>query len=496
MLTVILAGVIIVLALAYLKGKYNQYYWKKRGVTFYDKHRTGGPLWQFTTENKSFFQILSEIYWSYEKEPVVGLGSFWDLGLYVKDPTNIQHITQGDFQAFNHRGIAFTDEDILAHNVLMLHGPKWKLIRQKLSPLFTNAKLRNMFYIIDESAKDFVEFLRVKPERLTGDTLEHLNQFCSAAISAAVFGIGTKSIFDSPFRQIAREALVPTFWTNIKFALSGISETLFKALKLKLFQTQQEDFFIGAIKQVIRQREKENVKRHDFADMCVELQNNGTMVDPDTGLRLEPTDELLAAQAFFFFLAGIDPTAAGIFGALMEMGRHPEVLKRVLDDVDALFEKYNDQLTYDSIYEMKYLDNVLNESLRLHPPIAFITRQCMQDSVLPVGQVPVEKGVRIFSPIFELHHDPKYFPEPEKFDPERFTRKGEVSDATYMPFGKGNRYCIGARYVRVQILTVIVHLLRHYTVQTYVKKGGIQYKKEQFQVGLKNVTVEFIPRSQ
>ena len=496
MLTVILFFVFFVLAIAYLKGKYNQNYWTKRGVPFYDKHRTGGPLWQFTTEDKSFFQILSEIYWSHEKDPAVGLGSFGDLGLYVKDPTNIQHITQGDFQAFNHRGIAFTDADILAHNVLMLHGPKWKLIRQKLTPLFTTAKLRNMFYIIDKSAQDFVEFLKEKPERLTGDTLEYLCQFCSAAISAAVFGIGTESIFDSPFRQIAREALVPTFWTNIKFAVSGISERLFKALNLKLFQTQQEEFFIGAIKNVIRQREKENVKRHDFADMCVELQKGGTMVDNETGLRLEPTDELMAAQAFFFFLAGIDPTAAGIFGPLMELGRHPEALKRVHKDVDELFEKYKGKLTYDAIYEMKFLDNVLNESLRLHPPIAFLTRQCVQDSVLPVGNVPVEKGVKIYTAIFELHHDPKYFPEPEKFDPERFEREGEVSDATYMPFGKGNRYCIGARYVRVQVLTAIVHLLKHYTVRTYVLKGGIQYKKEQFQVRLKNVNIEFVPRCQ
>ncbi|KAJ8733764.1 hypothetical protein PYW07_014315 [Mythimna separata] len=496
MLTVILACLLSVLAIIYLKGKYNQYYWKKRGVAFYDKHSSGGPLWQFATENKSLFQILSEIYWTYEKEPVVGLGSFCDLGLYVKDPTNIQHITQGDFQAFNHRGFAFTDEDILAQNVLLLHGPKWKLIRQKLTPLFTKVKLRNMFYIIDKSAQDFVEFLKDKPERLTGDTFEHLCQFCSAAISAAVFGIETKSIFDSPFREIAREALVPTFWTNIKFAISGISETLFKALKLKLFQTQQEDFFIGAIKQVIRQREKENVKRHDFVDMCVELQKNGTMVDPDTGLRLEPTDELLAAQAFLLFLAGIDPTASGIFGALMELGRNPDALKRVQEDIDALFKKYNGQLTYDSIYEMKYLDNVLNETLRLYPPIAWVARQCAQDSVLPVGKVPVEKGIKIFIAIYELHHDPKYFPEPDKFDPERFAREGEVSDATYMPFGKGNRYCIGARYVRVQVLTTIIHLLRHFAVQTLVKKGGLKYKKEQFQVRLTNVDIEFIPRCQ
>lgn len=178
----------------------------------------------------------------------------------------------------------------------------------------------------------------------------------------------------------------------------------------------------------------------------------------------------------------------------MELGRNPDALKRVHEDIDALFEKCNGQLTYDAVSEMKFLDNVLNESMRLHPPIGFLTRQCVQDSVLPVGGVPVQKGVKIFTPIWELHHDPKYFPELEKFDPERFERK-KVNDSVYMPFGVGQRICIGARYARIQLLTCIVHLLRNFTVWIYTLKGGMKYGKEQFQVRLKNVDVELIPRT-
>ncbi|CAH0698705.1 unnamed protein product [Spodoptera exigua] len=495
MLSVLLGIVVVILTLAiYLKGIYNQYYWKKRGVAFYDKHKTGGPLWQFAIEDRSFFQILSDIYWKYEKEPAVGLGSFHDLGLYVKDTTNMQYIAQVDFHSFNNRGIAFTEEDVLAHNVLMLNGPKWKLVRQKVTPIFTTAKLKNMFYIIDKSAQDFIEYLRENPDKLKGDLFDTLGNYCNAAIAAAVFGIHTRSTFDSPFRTMAKEVLTPTFFTNLKFAISGVSESLFKFLKLKLFKTEKEKFFIDAMKQVIRQREKEKVKRHDFIDICVELQKNGTMVDPDNGYALEPTDELMAAQAYLFFLAGTDPTIAGIFGTLMELGRHPEILKKAHEDVDRVFEKYNGQLTYDAVGEVKYLYNVLSEVLRVHPPIAFVMRKCVQDSVLPVGNIPVEKGVKIFLPIFDLHHDPNYFPEPEKFDPDRFVREGEINDTTYVPFGKGGRYCVGARYAKIQIMTGLIHILRHYTVRSFVRKGGVQYNKEQFQVRLRNCDVELVPR--
>ncbi|XP_035430624.2 cytochrome P450 6B6-like [Spodoptera frugiperda] len=492
--TIILAVAIVVLILTYLRGRYNENYWRKRGTVFYKRNKTFGPLLEFMTGERPLFQVFNELYWRYENEPVVGMGSLDSPVLYVKDPTNIQFITQTNFQNFSHRGITVLEEDYLANNVLFLHGPKWKVIRQKLTPIFTTTKLKNMFYIIDKSAQDFVEHLKQHPEKLKGDTYEHLSHFCTAALAAAVFGISTKSTFDSPFREMARQALTPTLFSNIRFAINSVSDKLFAALRLKFFK-DQEGFFIGAIKEVLKQRRTDSTVRHDFIDLCLDLQKNGPMVDNESGYSVEPTDEVMAAQAFFFFLAGIDPTTAGMFGPLYELGRHPEIQKRVQDEVDAIFEKYGGKLTYDAVLELKFTECVLNEGLRLHPPIGFNTRQCVEDSVLPVGNVPVEKGTKIFMPFYELHHDPKYFPEPDRFDPDRFTR-GEVSDMTYMPFGIGKRLCIGARYARMQILTAFAHILRNYTLVTHIKKGGMQYRKEQFQVRLDNCDIELVPRQQ
>nr|ULR85460.1 cytochrome P450 [Spodoptera frugiperda] len=492
--TIILAVAIVVLTLTYLRGRYNENYWRKRGVAFYQRNKTVGPLWEFMTGERPLFQVFNELYWRYEKEPVVGMGSLDSPGLYVKDPTNIQFITQTDFQKFNHRGITVLEDDHLANNVLFLHGQKWKVLRQKMTPLFTTAKLKNMFYIIDKSVQDFVEHLKQHPEKLKGNTYEHLSHFCTAALAAAVFGITTKSTFDSPFRVMAKEAMTPTLMSNIRFAINNLSDTLFRALRLKFFKNQ-EKFFIGAIKEVLKQRRSDSTVRHDFIDLCKDIQKSGPMVDSETGYSLEPTDEILAAQAFFFFLAGIDPTTAGMFGSLYELGRHPEIQKRVQDEVDTIFEKYGGKLTYDAVLELKFTECVLNEGLRLHTPIGFNSRQCVEDSVLPVGNVPVEKGTKIFIPMYELHHDPKYFPEPERFDPDRFTR-GEVSDMTYMPFGIGKRLCIGARYARMQILTAIAHILRNYTLVTHIKEGGVRYRKEQFQVRLDNCDIELVPRQQ
>lgn len=495
--TVILFVVILIISFVYLKGQCNQKYWNNLGVHFYDESKAGGPFWDFIVGNKALFQTFSEIYNTCESVPAVGLGSFFDKALYVKDPINVQHITQIDFNSFYDRGISICEDDLLADNVLFNNGPKWKLFRKKLTPLFTSAKLKNMYYIIDKSAQDFVEFLKLNPDRLKGDAhsiYDTITHFNSAAISASVFGIGTKSTFESPFREMVVKAIKPTVALNLKFAIGAISDKLYKALNLKLFD-KHESFFIGAMKKVISNRKDEEVNRHDFADLCVKLQKEGTMIDAEHNLSIEPTDEVLAAQAFFFFIAGIEPCTASMFSTMMEIGRRPEILKRVHEEVDATFKKYNNQLTFDAVSEIEYLDRVLSESMRMYPPLGFLSRKCVQDTILPVGNIPVKRGMKVYFPVYDFHYDPKYHNNPQVFDPDRFLKEEEMNDLTYLPFGRGSRVCIGARYARLQILSGLMHFLRHYTLKTYEHEGGIQFERSPMQVRLKNLSIEFIPRS-
>ncbi|XP_045761080.1 uncharacterized protein LOC123864575 [Maniola jurtina] len=484
-----------ILVFIYLNGLYNERYWKKRGITFHKKNKVMGVFWDFLTTRRAFFENLCDLYKEYPNEPAIGIGSFLTPCLYVRDPVNIQHVLSSDFNSFNHRGVEPNEEDVLAGTILFLNGKKWKLVRQSMTPLFTSTKLKSMYYIIDKSAQDFVTYLKENPKLLKSDTFATLSTFCSAAIGAAVFGLTTNSIFDSPFLKIACSAFEATFVRNIKFAIANLSPSLFKHLNISFFK-EYEQFFIGAIKQVVRQRESENVKRHDFADICVSLQSNGKLKDSETGYELEPTDELLAAQAFFFFVAGVEPTAAAIFATLVELGKHPDLQQKLHEEIDKAFEENDGKMTYDIVANLKYLDMVTNEAMRMHPPIGFLSRKCTKDSVLPNGNIKVEKGTKILTAIYELHHDPKYFPDPETFNPERFSKenKNATLDLTYMPFGKGNRICVGMRYAQLQAKAGLVHLLRHFSLKTIVYKERPKYRKDQVQVRLNNVDVELIPR--
>ncbi|XP_041974013.1 cytochrome P450 6B5-like [Aricia agestis] len=495
MIVQVLAILILLGVFVYLKGVYNERYWKKRGVVFHKSNRLLGISWDYLTQNRAFFEHFDDIYKQYPNEPAIGIGSVLKPAIFLRDVNNIQHVVSTDFNAFNHRGFEISDDDKLANNILLLNGKKWKLLRQSMSPLFTSSKLKLMYNIINKSAEDIVPYIKSSPELMKRNTFDTLSTFCSAAITAAVFGISSKSVFDSPFLEMAQRVFKPTLLLNIKFVISLTTPMVMRLLNLKFF-SEYEPFFIGAIKQLLVTRRTESTKRHDFADLCVSIQDSGMLKDEDTGLEIKPTDEVLAAQAFFFFTAGVEPTATAMYNVLILLGKHPEALKRLQDEIDDAFAKNNGSMTYDALSGMEYLDMVFNEASRMYPALGYIVRECVHDSVLPAGNIKIEKGTTVFIPIFAVHHDEKFYPDPEVFKPERFSRdnKSDLVDKAFLPFGKGNRICIGMRYATLQAKAGLVQLLRNFDIKTEQIGDKIQYRKEQIQVRIVNVDFQFVER--
>lgn len=102
----------------------------------------------------------------------------------------------------------------------------------------------------------------------------------------------------------------------------------------------------------------------------------------------------------------------------------------------------------------------------MHPPLALIPRECTKDWKVPDSDVVIKQGTHVFLPIYGLHHDPKYFPEPEVFNPDRF-EASNLADKTlitmpYLPFGDGPRACIGIRLGIMQVKVGLILLLRSY----------------------------------
>jgi len=111
-----------------------------------------------------------------------------------------------------------------------------------------------------------------------------------------------------------------------------------------------------------------------------------------------------------------------------------------------------------------FLCRKLNETLRKFPPVSGLPGICTKDYKVPGTDVVIEKGTRVNIPVWGIQMDPEYYPDPEKFDPERFSEENKAKrpDMTFLPFGEGPRMCIGLRFGMLQSKVGLVSLIRNF----------------------------------
>lgn len=183
------------------------------------------------------------------------------------------------------------------------------------------------------------------------------------------------------------------------------------------------------------------------------------------------THEEMLAQAIVFYFAGYEPVSALMCFVSYELGINPNIQSRLRAEIQEVSNELNGDITYDALMNMKYLDMVILESLRKWPTAVAVDRMCTKSYTIPAESpqektLHIEKGTIIWLPIYALHHDPENFPDPSKFDPERFNKENvsKIKPYTYMPYGSGPRKCIGARLSILEVKLIIFQILKHYQI--------------------------------
>ncbi|XP_037902661.1 probable cytochrome P450 6d5 isoform X2 [Hermetia illucens] len=167
----------------------------------------------------------------------------------------------------------------------------------------------------------------------------------------------------------------------------------------------------------------------------------------------------IVAQTLLFFLAGSDTTSITIACCLHELTQNEDVMQKLKEDIAKTLEKHNGIICYESIQEMEYLDLVIQEAARKYPALPVLNRICTKPFRIPDSDIVIEKETQLIISVLGFHRDPKYFPNPMKFDPEQF-RDGSKAFNTnaYIPFGDGPRTCIGMRQAKLSAKMAVVRL--------------------------------------
>ncbi|EEC00733.1 cytochrome P450, putative [Ixodes scapularis] len=188
------------------------------------------------------------------------------------------------------------------------------------------------------------------------------------------------------------------------------------------------------------------------------------------------TTEEIQANASTFLIAGFETTGTTLAFSAYLLAKHPDIQDKTREEVKSIIEKENG-LTYDGVFSMRLLDQVISEVLRLYPPVVgFITRRC--DNEYEYEGLKIPSGITVVVPAYQLHHDPEYWENPEEFDPERFSpeNKDKIEPMAYQPFGNGPRNCVAMRFGQLTLKMTLAKLLSKYkfTLDEERHKNGLK----------------------
>ncbi|KAG7294950.1 hypothetical protein JYU34_022657 [Plutella xylostella] len=476
---VVLLSSLITLIFVFVRHKLS--YWKNKNVPHPKPHFVLGNYADYILLKESLNETSVDICKQFPNEPIIGTYFGLQPKLIVQDPELIKLILTKDFYYFNGRELStHSHKETATKNLFFQHGDKWRVLRQNMTPLFSSAKMKNMFHLIQNCAKQLEKLLDEETKVSNEVEIRTLMaRFTMDCICSCAFGVDAevmgKELSSNPFRKIADVLHDVSDYRGFTIVGRILWPTLFYALGYTLLPEESSKFFDTLLRNVFETRNGKPSQRQDFVDLFMSLKNNRhitgdaikSLIEPGSEkVSLEADDSLLVSQCFLIFAAGFDTSSTTASFTLYELAKHPEIQEKVHVEVDAYLQANNGEITYECINQLPYLYQCIEEALRLYPVLGVSTRELYDNYTLPNG-VTLEKGTGIYIPVYHMQRDAKYFPEPEKFRPERFSaeERSKITPYTYIPFGEGPRICIGMRFAKMNMIPGLVSIFRKFRVE-------------------------------
>nr|AZR39446.1 cytochrome P450 [Agasicles hygrophila] len=430
----------------------------------------------------------------YNKFPGSRYHGFYNLNrpvLVLKDLDLIKQMLVKDNEHFNeHKEFVPAEADpLFARNLFALKGNQWKNMRSALSPSFTGSKMKGIFLLMDEYSRNFINFFLNKDEDLIEiDMKDVSSRYCNDIIASTAFGTAVDSFInpDNEFFLSGKKLTdFRSFFFKVRLLICMAFPSVSKAFNIPLMDPTVTQFFENLIKDVIKYRRESGDTRQDMIQILLETQKGCVKTEEQTEniefASVEEhiktsdvpviTDDDIVSQAIIFFFAGFESSSTMMCFMAYELCVNQDIQEKLREEILETSARCGDKITYEHLTRMKYLDMVVTESLRKWPAQVGVERVCIKpytiEPVLPnEQQAHLYKDLTVFLPIYGIHHDPNNFPDPSKFDPERFNDENKrlVKSLALQPFGVGPRNCIGSRFALLEAKMMFYYLLKHFKI--------------------------------
>ncbi|GBM94671.1 Cytochrome P450 3A13 [Araneus ventricosus] len=485
-LVTLLVGVTTVLL--YWFSTRNFDFWKKKNVPFAKPFPLVGSIVEsirhpmHEVELKRYKE-LGRIYGHFEGSRQL---------LSVGEPALLKNILVKDFHIFPRGRVLSTTDEIMNYVLSNLQGEDWKRIRSIISPTFSTGKIKKMMGIMKESSQTAVQ--NIKAMIKNGESIHAkrlYGTFTMDVIASSAFSskIDSHNDPDNEFVKMARKVFSSSI--NWRFLALIVFPKLQRWLRISFFPPDVCKFFREVTLQIIEERKRTGQTRNDFLqllmDTAKELQEDrnpeenekesediaspygGVSTDHQVFRNVSKKNmsmSELVAQCVVFFIAGYEGVSSVLAFTTYLLALHPDIQERVHEELVEAVKQSNGELTYETLQSVRYLDNVISETLRLYPPAIRSERQAFEDYELGDTGITIPKGTIVTIPIYAMHRDPEVFPDPEKFDPDRWSveEREKRDQFAYLPFGAGPRNCVAMRFALIELKVCLAYTILNFKI--------------------------------
>ena len=386
----------------------------------------------------------------------------------------------------------------LGTGLLTSYGKKWKTRRKMITPSFH-------FSILNRFAEIFQKHAQILVDRIVTSansegainvqeviSLAKLEAMCEASMGVNVSGqeAGKKYVqaVGSLNQQLQRRQRTPYLWPYLIYRHTSYGKIYYESLKYV------QKYTTDVINRKITEQTEKSTVKSNFpltSERSYQAGDKKGICFIDILLSSYQTGEIdidgIREEVDTFIFEGHDTTASAISFCLYLLGRHPEHQKSLQDEIQNVEGKD----VFEKVKNMKFLDLCLKEALRLYPPVPLIARELEEDTVIDGHKI--YKNTDVVVAILWLHRNEKYWEEPIKFDPYRFTQKNleERDPFSYVPFSAGPRNCIGQRFALLEAKIYIFYVLKNFNLRSSQKEDDIELCMEIIMKSKNGLMIDF-----
>ncbi|XP_012580425.1 PREDICTED: cytochrome P450 4V2-like isoform X1 [Condylura cristata] len=472
-----LAGAVLILNLLQMLASYVQKWLQLKDVPTVrgGLPLVGHALW-LKPDPSEFFQQLVDYAEEFRHMPLVKfwLGPVPMVALYKAE--NVEVILTSSRQIDKSYLYDFL-APWLGLGLLTSTGNKWRARRKMLTPTFHFTILENFLDVMNEQANILVNKLERHVNQEAFNCFPYITLCALDIICETAMGknIGAQSNDDSEYvRAIYRMSDIllrrmkrPWLWLDQIFLMFKDGKEHKRSLMIL------HNFTNNVIAEKASEMKKDEERSSDHKGAASKNKRRAFLdlllnVTDDQGNKLSHEDIREEVDTFMF--EGHDTTAAAMNWSLYLLGSYPEVQREVHKELEAVFGRSERPATSEDLKKLKYLECVIKETLRLFPSVPLFARHLNEDCEFAGYRIVKDSQVVVFT--YALHRDPRYFPDPEEFKPERFFPENAQGRHPYafVPFSAGPRNCIGQKFAMMEEKTILSCILRQFWVECNQKR--------------------------